>query len=200
MEASFGERLKRLRKNAGMTQADVATQLNKSASAVRMWELGANEPDIRTLVRLSIIFDSSLDYLMCRDLFLGEEGAVRTGLPVYRLSEYGTENTPAFYKSIPSDYLSAGGTFFMLLHDSRDLSPFVPENAILLIRRQDACLEGQLCFVRCRDAYLLRKVNFFDGGVLLTGALGETTPLTSASDSADFEILGVATEYSKSLI
>ena len=102
----FGFRLKNLRKNAGMTQNELADRLAKSGSAVRMWELGSNEPDINTLVELSSIFDCSLDYLMCRDAVLGKEGAVRTNIPVFRLSQYGDgENEPLFYKSILPEYL-----------------------------------------------------------------------------------------------
>ena len=199
MKSAFGERLKRLRKNSGMTQAEVAAKLNKSPSAVRMWELGANEPDIRMLVELSVLFDCSLDYLLCRDLARGEDGAVRTGLPVYRLSDYAPENPPVAYKSIPSDYLNNGGTFFMLLNDTAESVPLVPADAAVLIRRQDACLEGQLCFVRLGARYLLRKVNFFDGGVILSGTLGAVPPLTAETDSAQFEILGVAVEYMKTI-
>ena len=137
MQDSFGERLKRLRKNAGMTQADVANRLEKSASAVRMWELGVNEPDMRNLVRLSAIFDCSLDYLLCRDLFLGDAGAVRTNLPVYRLSEYAPGAEPQYFRSIPSDYLSDGSTYFMLLEDTGEMRPLLPRDAAVLIRRQD---------------------------------------------------------------
>ena len=200
MQYGFGERLKRLRKNAGITQAEVAKKLDKSASAVRMWESGANEPDMNTLVKLSMLFDCSLDYLLCRDLFLKTAGAVRVGVPVFRLSSYSSDVAPEFYKSIPSDYLNNGGSFFMILNDTAEISPLVPRNALVLLRRQDACLEGQLCFVRFQDGFYLRRVNFFDGGALLTGSLGTVNPVTAETDSVDFEIIGVAEEYSKSLL
>ena len=88
MENGFGGRLKLLRKKSGLTQAQLALMLGKSTSAVRMWELGTNEPDIKTLVKLSSIFDSSLDYLLCRDIVKGSPGAVRTNVEVINISEY----------------------------------------------------------------------------------------------------------------
>lgn len=199
MQDSFGERLKQLRKNAGLTQAEVAVRLDKSASAVRMWELGANEPDIRNLVRLSAIFDCSLDYLLCRDLFLGDAAAVRTNLPVYRFSAYGPDAAPEGYRSIPSDYLSAGSTYFMLLFDSASMQPVIPSGAAVLIRRQEACLDGQFAFVRYGETWLLRKVSYCSGGILLTGALGESNAIWVASDDDSLEVIGVAVEYTQTL-
>ena len=200
MQDSFGERLKQLRKNAGLTQAEVADKLNKSASAVRMWELGANEPDIRNLVRLSAIFDCSLDYLLCRDLFLGDAAAVRTNLPVYRYTAYLNGDTaPETYRSIPSDYLSAGSTYFMLLLDSDSLQPVIPQGASVLIRRQEACLDGQIAFVKCGADYMLRKVRYCSGGILLTGALESSNAHWVASDDDTYEVLGVAVEYVETL-
>ena len=197
--SSFGERLKKLRRHVGMTQADVAAKLGKSTSAVRMWELGANEPDIHTLVALSAIFDSSLDYLLCRDLALGGEGAIRTRLPVYPLSAYAPETEPAYYKSIPSDYLDAGGSFLMIENDSDELSPLVPRGAVVLIRRQDACFEGQICLVRCEGRCSLRKINYLNGAVVFSGAPETSVPLVFDASSGAFEICGIATEYSKTL-
>ncbi len=199
MKSAFGERLKRLRKNEGMTQAEVALRLDKSASAVRMWELGVNEPDMKTLIELSILFDCSLDYLLCRDLYLGADAAVRTGLPVYRLSDFNDRSEPLFYKSIPSDYLNNGGSFIMLLNDTDDALPLIPRDSFVLIRRQDACLEGQICFAKIADSYLLRRVNFYDGGAILSGTLCGVPPVTADTDSAHFSILGVATEFWKTI-
>lgn len=57
-------RLKALRKEKGMTQYELAKEVGVSRSAVAMWEIGANEPDTDTLVRLSILFGCTVDYLL----------------------------------------------------------------------------------------------------------------------------------------
>lgn len=199
MQNTFGERLKKLRKNTGLTQAQLGARLDKSASAVRMWELGANEPDMRSLVRLSAIFDCSLDYLLCRDLFLGDAAAVRTNLPLYRLSAYAPDAAPDAYRSIPSDYLSAGNSYFMLLMDSGAMQPLIPQGAAVLIRQQDACLDGQIAFMRHGDEYLLRAMNYCSGGILLTGTLGQTPARWVACDDDSFEVIGVAAEFTQTL-
>lgn len=64
MEETFGQRIQRLRKNANLTQEDVATKLNITAQAVSKWENDVSAPDISVLVELSDILGVSLDELM----------------------------------------------------------------------------------------------------------------------------------------
>ena len=61
---SFGTRLVDIRKEHNMTQNDIADRLNISAQAVSKWENDMTMPDIDTLVKLSDIFDMSLDELV----------------------------------------------------------------------------------------------------------------------------------------
>ncbi|MEG2353725.1 MAG: helix-turn-helix domain-containing protein [Clostridium sp.] len=60
----FSDRLKNLRKEKGLTQADLATLLNSSLSKVAMWETGKRDPVMEDLLRLSDIFNTSVDYLL----------------------------------------------------------------------------------------------------------------------------------------
>ena len=46
-----------------MTQKELAEILNISQQAVGKWEKGLNEPDSKTILRLSEIFNCSLEYL-----------------------------------------------------------------------------------------------------------------------------------------
>ena len=64
MQETFGQRLQRLRKNASLTQEDVATKLNITAQAVSKWENDVSAPDISVLVELSDILGVTLDELL----------------------------------------------------------------------------------------------------------------------------------------
>lgn len=66
----FNEKLKISRKSRGMTQRSVAEFLSISERAYQHYENGSREPNIDTLVRLSILFEVSLDDLLCRDDYL----------------------------------------------------------------------------------------------------------------------------------
>ena len=60
------QRIQSLRKSRNFTQKQLGEMLYKSESTVRMWELGASEPDAETIRALSQIFNISTDYIIGR--------------------------------------------------------------------------------------------------------------------------------------
>jgi len=60
------ERLKNLRKERGYLQKDIADYLNISKSAYGYYEQGRNEPDIQTILKLSLFYNVSTDFLLCK--------------------------------------------------------------------------------------------------------------------------------------
>ena len=64
---TFGQRLLRLRKEKGLTQNDIADKVNVTAQAVSKWENDQASPDIDVLVKLSDIFEISLDKLLGKE-------------------------------------------------------------------------------------------------------------------------------------
>lgn len=64
---TLGNRIKYLRNiNNDMTQKGLAELLNITQQAVGKWEKDLNEPDSKTLLKLSEIFNCSLDFLLGR--------------------------------------------------------------------------------------------------------------------------------------
>ena len=60
----YGEKIKTLRKNNNLTQAQLAEKLNCSVSKVGMWETDKREPTKNDLVSLADIFNVSINYLL----------------------------------------------------------------------------------------------------------------------------------------
>ena len=60
----LGARIAALRKNAGLSQAELAVQLQISASAMGMYEQGRREPSAQVLVEMARILGVSTDYLL----------------------------------------------------------------------------------------------------------------------------------------
>ena len=60
----FGAKLKNLRKQAGMTQQELATKLGITKSVVSYYELSERTPSPEVLKDLAIIFRVSADYLL----------------------------------------------------------------------------------------------------------------------------------------
>ena len=64
---NFGERLARLRKENNLTQSDIADKLNVTSQAVSKWENNLANPDIDALVKLSKLFNITVDELLGED-------------------------------------------------------------------------------------------------------------------------------------
>ena len=64
---SFEEKLQQLRKEKGLSQEDLAHQLNVSRQAVSKWESQNGYPEIEKMILISDLFQVSLDYLMKED-------------------------------------------------------------------------------------------------------------------------------------
>ncbi len=62
----FPQRLKSLRQEKGMLQAELAEHFKVSKSTVSGWEVGRNQPDYDVLIEMSIFFQVSVDYLIGR--------------------------------------------------------------------------------------------------------------------------------------
>lgn len=62
----FGNRLKEIRLEKGLTQSDIATLLSISLRQYQRYEKGDSDIPLSTAVSLAKIFDVSLDYLVGR--------------------------------------------------------------------------------------------------------------------------------------
>ncbi len=61
---TLGEKIKAARKNAGLTQEQMAEKLMISRPAITKWESDKGIPDIENLKAISTLLDVSLDYLL----------------------------------------------------------------------------------------------------------------------------------------
>lgn len=65
----LSKQITHLRKKVGMSQSQLADQLNVSPSAIGMYEQGRRIPDLPTLISISRFFNVSLDYLITGEEF-----------------------------------------------------------------------------------------------------------------------------------
>ncbi|PRR82107.1 helix-turn-helix domain-containing protein [Clostridium vincentii] len=61
---NFSERLRKLRKEKGFSQEELAGRLGISRQAVSKWESGQSNPDTNNLIMLSEVYGISLDFLL----------------------------------------------------------------------------------------------------------------------------------------
>ena len=103
----FGELLRELRKDNGMTQADLAQKLSFSPLTISAYERGRSVPDDSTKVKIARIFNVSLDYLL---------GLIRDPLPYER-----DEHTVACPQDFTDDDMKKVQEYVQFLHFQKEL-------------------------------------------------------------------------------
>lgn len=79
-------RLKELRNEKGLTQKEIAEYLNITQQTYSDYETGRTNPDIDTLILISVILETSIDYLLGREDDFGNI-TITTAPAALRLSE-----------------------------------------------------------------------------------------------------------------
>lgn len=64
MENNFASNLRHLRLRNGMTQEELANKLDKDYSTIGKWELGLRSPIMTDVIRISELFNISLEKLI----------------------------------------------------------------------------------------------------------------------------------------
>ncbi len=80
---AFDEKIAQLRKSAGMSQEELAQELNISRQAIYKWETGQSLPDIENLKLLAQIFRVSIDSLLNDGSELAQSSALSAAEPQY---------------------------------------------------------------------------------------------------------------------
>ena len=60
----IAEKVKKLREQKGLSQAELARLLGITRSSVKAWEMGISVPSTQYIVDLAGVFDISTDYLL----------------------------------------------------------------------------------------------------------------------------------------
>ena len=83
----FSVNLKLLRQARGMTQSELAKELNVSGGLIGYYETGDRRPSYEQLDRIAAFFDVGLDELMGRDTSKGDMAAAKSRQTAIMLEE-----------------------------------------------------------------------------------------------------------------
>lgn len=64
---TFGEKIQKLRKDAGLPQEELSYQLGVSRQAISKWERDSGYPETEKIIHMSKIFNVTLDYMLTEE-------------------------------------------------------------------------------------------------------------------------------------
>ena len=145
----FPQRLKQLRKEAGLSQKSLSEHLGVTQQAVGKWETGRSSPDPATLARLASLLNTSADYLLgiteraaepaaplpYKESPIPVIGSVRAGYGSLAFEEdYGTE-----YACVKDP-----DSYFYLVVKGDSMEPRIQDGDLALVHRQPTLENGDL--------------------------------------------------------
>ena len=127
-QVKIGNFLKKLRKEKGITQEQLAEILNVSGRTVSRWETGSNMPDISLLIEIADFFDVSIP-----EIINGERKSEKMDEEVKevaeKLSDYADAEKVNIIKEIRK--LSIGGVIALIAYFIIDTTGTASQNIIL---------------------------------------------------------------------
>ena len=193
--------LKELRERYKLSQAELAKKLNLSPSTIGMWESGRNKPEFDTIIKLSKIFNVSVNYLMGIN---DEPGVIN--VPVYSstitLAELKQIKEPDELRCYKVHHNNCGYIGFKIT--SCDYEPFLFTGDIAIINLSLKVQHGNIVAVTYNGQNsVLRKVTICDHGCILSDISGHKSPEYYAKNEMEkkqVEIIGVVEEIHKIFI
>lgn len=193
MKITIGTNIKRLRRERGITQEQLAEAMNVSCAAVSKWERGETFPDVTLLQPLAFYFNVSLDSLMGYDKEKIEEEIGRVLAEHRELARKSWHEAQQFmkkaYRDYPNDYRIM--LDYMYAHipdaepDPEKARAYIGEFMPLCDRIISECTDVHLCLMAWKmkaillhadgktDEALKIHAEEFGGWYLSTGQMNE---------------------------
>ena len=166
----IGPQIRLLRKEANMTQQELASKLYVSQQAVGKWERGEATPNPETIVAMSRIFGVSADTLLGESApplstggtWVPVLGDVAAGIPIEAV-----ENI-VDYEEIDTA-MAANGKYYGLRIKGSSMEPRIREGDVVIVRQQEDADTGDTAVVLVNgDSATVKRIKKEpDGGLWL---------------------------------
>lgn len=182
---TLGEKLKEARKQAGLSQEELAIKIGVSRSAIAKWESNNGLPDIDNLKIISKLLNVSIDYLVNDNESINEFIMKEP----YNLSDYGKGTKKAKKDRLISEKFKDAKIYTLLAEQKLTKSEKVMDNAIGFLTNAPFGIPQLINSFKNLDKefYLIEKDDkqFF---VIITDEFIETHRLLKRIDDNKFEL------------
>lgn len=163
----FSEKLNDLRKNANLSQKELADKLGVAQASINYWEKGQRTPSIDMVALIAKYFNVSIEYLVTENTDISKTirgvkipvlGRVAAGIPIEAVENIiDTEEI--------TEELAKTGDFFGLQIHGDSMEPRMCEGDVVIVRQQDDAESGDIVIatVNGSDATCKRLRKYRDG-------------------------------------
>lgn len=175
--ADFHTQLRRLRKQRGMTQEELAKQLGVRKSTISNYENHYSTPPFATLERLAQLMNTSIDTLAGTSLPVQEDSADASGQADVLIYPAGSKSPSESFVSMPRSILGEGDFFMVQLPDDALEFSSLKKDDYVLCRQQNSVADGELAVVLIRGK--TQSVRYFSrtGAKVALVSSGKTPPV-----------------------
>lgn len=214
--SKFSERFKLLRKERGLSQAALATELGFTKSSVNMYERGDREPGLESLETIADFFNVDMDYLLGKSdvqnrfLYTPASDAESVALPDNILPMPATYTVPLLGTIACGEPILAAeniednvevpehihADFALRCKGDSMINARIHDGDIVYIRQQPAVNNGEIAAVLIGDEATLKRVYVYEDHVVLQPENPAYEPLVYFGETmSTVRILGKAVGF-----
>lgn len=218
--SKFSERFKLLRKERGLSQAALATELGFTKSSVNMYERGDREPGLESLETIADFFNVDMDYLLGKSdvqnrfLYTPASDAESVALPDNIIPRPATYTVPLLGTIACGEPILAAeniednvevpehihADFALRCKGDSMINARIHDGDIVYIRQQPAVHNGEIAAVLIGDEATLKRVYVYEDHVVLQPENPAYAPLVYFKDAMQaVRILGKAVGFTSLL-
>nr|DAV37504.1 MAG TPA: Repressor protein CI [Caudoviricetes sp.] len=218
--SKFSERFKLLRKERGLSQAALATELGFTKSSVNMYERGDREPGLESLETIADFFNVDMDYLLGKSdvqnrfLYTPASDAESVALPDNIIPRPATYTVPLLGTIACGEPILAAeniednvevpehihADFALRCKGDSMINARIHDGDIVYIRQQPAVNNGEIAAVLIGDEATLKRVYVYEDHVVLQPENPAYAPLVYFKDAMQaVRILGKAVGFTSLL-
>lgn len=171
------EKLKRLRKEKGLTQKELGKILHVAETTVSTWERGGNRPLMDKIVTLSDLYNVPIAYFFDAPeensiIDIPILGRIACGEPIRA-----EENIEDYVKEVRDNL--PNGNIFCLRAKGNSMYPLIPDGALVYIREQQTVENGEVAAVLLNDESeaTIKRIRYSGNSIILEPENKDYTPL-----------------------
>jgi repressor LexA len=196
----IGKNIKRLRRQKGFSQEQLARKLNVTQGAVSHWENGTSNPEAAQLLALAQLFDVSLDQFTDETPIRDFDGINirKAAIPILGTIACGERIEPDTNPEGFADLPEGVRADFALRCKGDSMTPTFLDGDLVLIRHQPEVEPGQIAAVNIDGETTLKHVYFREDGLTLTADNPKYPPVFVPADQVgEITIHGLAVGYTR---